>query len=191
MGVNVFRWIAPLSVATTAFIEIAPLFIWVRDRIVFWLLSYKTIIYSDCEAGEALYESMRRKAVLHKECSLFSLSYKAKRSIIMMKSDETSLRMFRLLDGIENRFLCLNSMEPSLMPSSGNTVICNINDIIAGYFWHKDFLRVSGGVQSGVEELATWRERDGIHVFQKKKDRCFEIIIWGYEISCICSKRRN
>ncbi|MBE5849070.1 MAG: hypothetical protein E7298_02740 [Lachnospiraceae bacterium] len=179
IGLRIFRWLAPLSVATTVFIEIAPLFMWLRNNIVFWLTPTKTIIYSDCETGDALYQSMNRKAVLHKTGNTFNLSDYAKKSVILMKNDEDALKLYGDLDGLDNRFLCLNSMEPSLIPSSGNTVICNINDIIAGYFWHKEFMSFS----DNTDGIPSWRcpDKDHIHIFKDNKDREFKIIIWGYD----------
>ena len=187
VGIRVLRWIAPLSVATTLFVEIAPLFAWARDRLVFWFMSDRTIIYSDCDAGQALYESMDRKAVLRKTCDVFALSDNAARSVIIMKDDENALKLYKRLEGMDHRHLCLNSMEPNLIPSSGNTVICNINDIIAGYFWHKQFMdlrKASAPVNNkkhDKEELSAWRERDGIHIFKNNRDRKIEMIIWGYD----------
>ena len=178
-GLRIFRWLAPLSVATTLFIEIAPIFRWFRDRIVFFAPgSGRTIIYSDCEAGSALYDNMEKHAVLRRECTPFALSDNANRSVILMKNDKDALSLFRKLGRPDNSFLCLNSMEPSLIPSSGNTVVSNINDIIAGYFWHKEFMAFAGKNTTGG--LLSWRGRDGIPVFRKENDRCFRIVIYGF-----------
>ncbi len=180
MGLRIFRWLAPLSIATTLFIEIAPLFMWLRDRMVFLFSKDRIIIYSDCYAGEALYydPAMKGKAVLHKEAALFSLSDNANSSVILMDNDEDALKLFRHMNKDNWLYLCLNSMEPSLLPSSGKTVICNINDITAGYFWHKEFM---GLKDRAKKDPSSWRDPEGRHFFEEKPDREIEMIIWGYD----------
>ncbi len=135
--IEIARFLAPLSLATVLISETKPLACWVRDKLYF--LFGKTVIYSDTADGEALYKDMNKnhhfkKVVLTNKSKIYK---RAKQSIIMMKNDEDSLTIFKEIKDKKGVRLCLYSLEPNLIPSTGDTVIFNVYDIISGCFWHK------------------------------------------------------
>ena len=172
------RWLAPFSIATTVFIQIGPLFCFVRDR--FFFLKYRCLIYSDTEMGKALYQSrgktggekekLKIQAVLSDKKTIYRGEKKAKTIIVMMKDDRKAFQIYDRIRKYKNTriILSLNSLEPNLIPSTGKTTLFNSNDLIAGAFWDN---------QLKLKEMKKETE-DGS--FWKAPDRDIHIVINGY-----------
>ncbi len=167
---EISRWLAPASGLTTVFVEAAPLFKWVEDRVVFFIIGKRTVVYSDSEAGRGLLLNMNGKALLWESGSPFKWETMAKRAVIMMKDDEVGLDIYRRLNKSKTMdvYLCLQDMEPNLIPSSGKTKIFNVNDLIAGDFW-KNELSFCDLDKYGTES-----------VFKDVSDARVDIVIIGY-----------
>ena len=137
IGVAIVRWLAPMSVATTVVLEIAPIFRWFSNRVIFSL--NRTVVYSDNESGRALCNNCVKKPVLVEDKDNYWKA--AKKSVILRTNDEENLVKYRELRerGEQGIILCLNDLEPNLIPSTGDTIILNINDLTAGAFWQKTF----------------------------------------------------
>ena len=174
--IEIAKWLSPISLSTAIFTQARPLYMWLRDGIVFGLAGQRTIIYSDNYAGKALFYDLKLKGVMREGICL--LSEKANRSIIIMSDDEKGLEIYRRLKEMDAKsiYLCQYSMEPALLPSWGDTVISNINDVIAAYFWRKEFFR--GGEENRIDPI-TWYDGEK-HIFDNDPERVFNIVIIDY-----------
>ena len=192
-GIRIIRWVSPISVIAGIITEVKPFFTFFRNRWMFLLT--KDIIYSDSLNGQAFYESLGGKAVLCKSTAPFAREKKAKRLIIMMEKDSDNLEIYsRFRDDAPKSsadsnkkkskkpakepqiFLCLNRMEPNLIPSKGNVTVFNIADLVAGSFWDNTLK-----MKSWKDEERTKTEASGeLSAFWKKENPEMHITIVGY-----------
>ncbi len=199
LGIRIARWLAPASVATALIVEIAPLFRWVRDRFAFLL--YRRVIYSDTYPGVALFQNLKHRAVLAARLDQFDSAVKAKSYVIMMSDDTSGLSLYsQLYKPDRNIKLCLNQMEPNLIPSLGNTQIFNINDLVAGAFWqnklnifntikescisnHNKIIHIKIAI-IGYEALGKRMLYKGLLLNLFSVDQSIEYLVFGDESSC-------
>ena len=149
IGLEIIRWIAPCSFWAGVLIEIKPIFSFIRDGIVFRIS--KCIIYSDSEIGQAIYDNLgnskeknKARALLLDGKKAFRKEKKAKTIMIIMNEDADAFRIYRRLMESNRKeepaiYLCLNTLEPNLIPSTGKITLFNTNDLVAGAFWDNDF----------------------------------------------------